>query len=433
MNVLYIHTHDTGTYIEPYGRGMATPHLMSLAREGILFRQAYSAAPTCSPSRSALLTGMWPHVAGMLGLAHRGFALRDPGKHLAHYLSENGMETVLCGMQHESANLSELGYVRLLNPKGESGDFNEIDRRNAHRVAEYLPQAKNRPFFLSFGMSNTHRPFPPSKVDPGYVGVPDSLYDSPQNRADMAGLQTAVTNADDCVGIVLDALRESGLDRETIVLFTTDHGIAFPGMKCNLYDAGIRVALILKIPGQFEGKTVSDALVSHLDIFPTLCDLLEIEKPRWLQGNSLLPLLQGQCESVREDLFAEVTYHAAYEPMRCIRTARYKLIRLYHGLDRVVPANMDDGPAKDFVLKHGWLDQPRARVQLFDLYLDPVERVNVAGDGRYETVLRDLDHRLEQWMRETRDPLLDDERVPKPEGAVVNRQSCLSPEELDFE
>ena len=433
MNVLYIHTHDTGTYIEPYGRGMATPHLMSLAREGILFRQAYSAAPTCSPSRSALLTGMWPHVAGMLGLAHRGFSLRDPGKHLAHVLRENGMETVLCGMQHESKDRSELGYVRLLDPGRESGDFNEIDRRNAQRVAEYLSQEKNRPFFLSFGMSNTHRPFPPAKVDPGYVGVPDSLYDSPQNRADMAGLQTAATNADDCVGIVLDALKESGLDQETIVLFTTDHGIAFPGMKCNLYDAGIRVALILKIPGHFGGKTVSDALVSQVDIFPTLCDLLEIEKPRWLQGISLLPLLRGQSESVREDLFAEVTYHAAYEPMRCIRTARYKLIRLYNGLDRAVPANMDDGPAKDFVLKHGWLDQPRARVQLFDLYLDPLERVNLVGDRRYETVLRDLDHRLERWMRETRDPLLDDERVPKPGGAVVNRQSCMSPNEPNFE
>ena len=433
MNILYIHTHDTGTYIEPYGRGVATPHLMALAREGILFRHAYAAAPTCSPSRSALLTGMWPHAAGMLGLAHRGFALSDPRKHLAHYLGEQGMETVLCGMQHESKNRSELGYGRVLSPGREAGDFNEIDRRNAHRVAEYLAQEKNRPFFLSFGMSNTHRPFPLAKGDPGYAGVPDSLYDSPQNRADMAGFQTAVTNADDCVGIVLDALRESGLDRETVVLFTTDHGIAFPGMKCNLYDAGIRVALILKIPGHFGGKMVSDALVSHLDIFPTLCDLLEIEKPQWLQGTSLLPLLQGQRESVREDLFAEVTYHAAYEPMRGIRTARYKLIRLYNGLDQAVPANLDDGPAKDFVITHGWLDQTRAPVQLYDLYLDPVERVNLAGDRRYETVLRDLDRRLERWMRETRDPLLDDKRAPKPEGAVVNRQSCLSPEELDFE
>jgi len=119
VNLLYIHFHDTGRYIQPYGHAVPTPRLQQLADEGVLFRQAFCSGPTCSPSRAALLTGQHPHVCGMLGLAHRGFHLKDPRRHLAHFLQRAGYETVLSGVQHETHHtpeaLHQLGYTRLPN------------------------------------------------------------------------------------------------------------------------------------------------------------------------------------------------------------------------------------------------------------------------------------------------------------------------------
>ena len=115
-NILYLHSHDTGRYVQPYGHAVPTPHLQRLAEEGCLFRQAFCAAPTCSPSRAALLTGQCAHSSGMLGLAHRGFALRDGGQHLAQVLRAAGYHTALAGVQHESARseVRRLGYGHIL-------------------------------------------------------------------------------------------------------------------------------------------------------------------------------------------------------------------------------------------------------------------------------------------------------------------------------
>src|SRR5690554_1143196 len=120
MNILYIHTHDTGRYIKPYGYSIPTPNLMRFAEQGTLFRQAYCTSSTCTPSRSALLTGRYPHSNGMIGLAHRGFSIHDYDQHLARFLGRHGYETVLCGEQHEAAQTEILGYQRVLdkeNPK----------------------------------------------------------------------------------------------------------------------------------------------------------------------------------------------------------------------------------------------------------------------------------------------------------------------------
>ena len=110
-NIVYLHTHDTGRGIQPYDPGIKTPNLMRLAQEGVLFRNAYCVGPTCSPSRSGLLTGQYPHQNGMFGLAHRGFSLNDYGKHLANFLKGYGYETALFGMQHEAADANTIGRL----------------------------------------------------------------------------------------------------------------------------------------------------------------------------------------------------------------------------------------------------------------------------------------------------------------------------------
>lgn len=361
MNILYIHTHDTGRYIEPYGYKVPTPNLMKLAKEGTLFRNAFCAGPTCSPSRGALLTGMSPHSNGLIGLTHRGFSMKDYNKHLVHILNRHGYETVLCGIQHEAHNAKELGYG--LNYNESDLDVTDIrerynwDIKNAEKVAEYLKTPKDKPFFLSFGMLNTHREFPPlntSEVNPDYVMPAFPFADNGNNRKDMARYMQSAKIADDCVGIVLDALNEAGLDDETLVIFTTDHGIPFPRMKCHLYDTGIGVSLIMKYKENKLAGRATDALVSHIDVFPTICELLNIDIPDCTEGKSFLPILKGDLQEIRDEIFSEVTYHSAYEPMRCIRTRRYKLIKYFGDYRHIVGNNNDAGETKDFLIETGY-------------------------------------------------------------------------------
>ena len=426
MNILYMHTHDSGRYLQPYGHGIPTPNLMRLATEGTIFRNAFCAAPTCSPSRAALLSGKAPHSCGMTGLAHRGFNMDDYGQHLVQHLNRNGYETALCGIQHEAQFVESIGYQKILHrtelerPNEQSVEW---DTDNAQQAAAYLRAPKDKPFFLSFGLFNTHRkyPDPDDSINPDYVMPPFPVADNAAGRKDMAAYMMSASVMDRCVGTVLEALKDSGHDKDTLVLFTTDHGIAFPKMKCNLYDPGIAVALLLKYPGNpKQGKAV-DALVSQVDVFPTLCDLAGLTKPDGLQGHSLVPILDGTMESVREELYSEVSYHALYEPMRCIRTDRYKLIRFYDDHREILPGNIDPGPSKDFLIGHGYLSEEREPEMLFDLYLDPVERINRVADPRYADVKADLSARLARWMEETDDPLLSGP-VPMPEGAVINKR-----------
>lgn len=437
MNLVYIHTHDSGRYFQPYGYGLATPHIQRLAEEGTFFRHAFCAAPTCSPSRAALLTGMMPHSTGMLGLAHRGFFLQDPHKHLSWFLREHQFDTALSGVQHEAIDATTLGYRRILSaPAGNKLCRRDRDLQNAYQAAAYITESHDKPFFLSFGMSNTHRPYPDHRemqINPDYLLPPWPVSDTQENRADMADYCCALQTVDECVGIVMDALAKSKHEEDTIVLFTTDHGLPWPHMKCTLTDSGIGVALLLKYPGNPLRNRAVDHMVSHIDVFPTLCGLLKLEKPHWLQGVSLLPLLEEN-KPVRDAVYAEVTYHAAYEPMRSIRTDRYKLIVRYDDFLSVVMANMDPSPAKKRLIEEEYQLNIHPREALYDLHADPVERVNRIGDPRYAAVYHDLLQRLNNWMIATDDPLMTyRHRVPKPNGAMVNLRDSLEPAAKEYE
>lgn len=438
MNILYVHTHDSGRYLQPYGYNIPTPNIMRLAEEGTVFRNAFCAAPTCSPSRSALLTGMLPHSNGMMGLAHRGFALNDYGKHLANFLKKYGYETVLCGMQHEASKAADIGYDKVfVDHRRESEDLTAWDKSNGEAAIEYLKSKKEKPFFLSYGLAHTHRPFLEidEKVNPDYIAVPGVLPDNAQTRQDMAGYITSAMRADECIGDVLEALREEGLEKDTIIIYTTDHGIAFPHMKCNLFDTGIGVALIIKYPDNKSAGTVKDSLISQLDVYPTLCDLLGIEKPQWLQGKSFVPVLENRVEEINETVYSEVTYHASYEPQRSIRTKRYKYIKRYGSYKGYVPSNIDNGGSKEFLIQNGLLTCEIKDEMLFDLYLDPNERNNLIEDTHYKEIADKLRATLEHHMKATDDPLLTG-YVQKPVGAIVNKLSCVDPDsknDYDYE
>ena len=180
MNVIYIHTHDTGRYIEPYGYGVKTPNLLKLAKEGILFRNAFTATPTCSPSRSAQLTGTYPHSNGMLGLAHLGFKLNDYHKMIGNHLLKNNIDTALCGIEHEGGNRDERGYRYVYRSK--SKDFKEIDIEDTKEAVNYIKSTK-APFYLNLGFINTHREYLKNgDVNPGFVMPPCCLPDHPKQE-----------------------------------------------------------------------------------------------------------------------------------------------------------------------------------------------------------------------------------------------------------
>jgi len=430
MNIVYLHAHDAGRYIQPYGHAISTPNLMNLARESTLFRHAYCAAPTCSPSRSAMLTGVSAHECGMLGLAHRGFSLSHPEWHLAAFLQHNGYETVLSGVQHEmSSEGPKPGYDRELD-LSETKGMAERDWAAATAASNYLREDHDSPFFLSCGFAFPHREFTEvdPDIDPDYLQPPACLPDTAVTRRDMAAYNTAVRHMDRAAGLVIRTLKETGLDRETLLIFTVDHGIAFPGMKCQLYDTGMGVSLMVRTPGNPTAGTACDALVSHLDLYPTICDLAGLEHPYWLSGESMRPLLEGTGDSIRDEVFSEVTFHAGYEPQRCIRTRTHKLIRCFDDDRTPLMVNIDDSPSKTLLYENGFANRERDAVQLFDLMLDPAERNNLAGDPDYAAVEKDLSDRLEAWMEQTNDPLLHGP-VPKPEGGRINLRSQYSPQE----
>ena len=302
------------------------------------------------------------------------------------------------------------------------------DQSQTHiAAADFIRSQPAEPFWLTVGFFETHREFPTEHdVNPDYVQPPALFPDTLGTRQDMANYIAMAKILDDKIGQVLRALDETGLRENTLVIYTTDHGLAFPDMKCNLTDHGIGVALIMDGPAPFSGGCAIDAMVSHIDIFPTVCDTLGIDEPDWLQGHSILPLLTGERESIRDELFAEVSYHAAYEPKRAVRSERYKYIRRYDGRNSPVLSNIDDGFTKSEWLEAGYGESEIAPERLYDTWLDPVERVNLIDSAEHADVLEDMRARLDRWMRATDDPLLQGP-VPAPPGVELNDPDGLSP------
>jgi N-sulfoglucosamine sulfohydrolase len=246
-------------------------------------------------------------------------------------------------------------------------------------------------------------------------------------RRDIASFKASARALDHGIGGVLHALHDLDIVEDTLVICTTDHGIAFPGAKGTLHDRGIGVMMIMRGPG-FTGGKVVDAPVTHLDVYPTLCEMAGVERPEWLQGSSLMPLVRGEVKSLHEATFAETTYHAAYEPQRSVRTERWKYIRRFDDYPQPILANIDDGGSKEVLVAAGWGDRVVPREQLFDLVLDPAEGNNLIEDASCTGVLEELRGRLDEWMRETEDPLLEGP-IPPPPGAVVNEPWQVSPDD----
>lgn len=438
MNIIYIHTHDTGKVISPHGYDVDTPNYEAFYEEALMFQNAFCSAPTCSPSRASLLTGVYPHQNGMLGLAQRGFEFKKEW-HLANLLSGEGYRTALCGVQHEigyytshEMAIGNLGYQEDLttdvSPYSEA-DLVYWDQKNAEALCRWLEEYDSKqPFYLSYGMHATHREYPAadSRINLNFSQPPEGIPNNQVTREDYAQYKTSVKMADDNLGKVIQTLKTTGVYDQTIIVLTTDHGIAYPFRKCTLFDAGIGVLLAVRVPDSQQTTASFEGLISQIDVLPTLFDLLEIDQPDYFEGKSFAPLFKGEVYEGNEAIFAEINFHTSYEPVRSVRTTRYKYIRYFdEEYQQINYSNIDQSTVKEFYKEHDLEQQVKPSEALYDLYYDATEKNNLVMNQTYLKVLTKMRRKLQTFMEETDDPLLTGPIPIKPEWKV-NRPNAYS-------
>jgi N-sulfoglucosamine sulfohydrolase len=455
QNLVLVHCHDLGQYLGCYGADVESPNLDALAADGARMANSFCTAPQCSPSRSSMMTGAYPHENGVMGLAHMGWWLDDDWMTLPKYLGEAGYSTHLLGFQHEVPDdPSRLGYDEFDDDTKRALELVDVvEEFFETRADDGAHASEGEPFFVSIGIEEPHRPFRREYLpddlydgpDPDAVEVPPYLPDEPAVREDIAALQALIAGTlDPAVGRMRAALEDAGLAGETLFVFTTDHGLALPRAKGTCYDPGLETALLLHQPGVVECGAVHEDLVSNVDLTPTFLDLLGVEPPTDVAGQSFAPLLtDGDANDVstegntapsdadsvsstveyepRDRIFGEMTWHDRYNPVRAIRTERYKYVRNFSVLPRVfVPLDVVPTPSGRAVHEEFYVEQ-RPVEELYDLDVDPNERENLASDRTpYEPsteanapdpdhveALERLREELRSWMAATDDPLLD--------------------------
>lgn len=420
-NILLFIPHDLGDFLGCYGHeAVPSPNIDRLAQEGVRFNNCFTVCPECTCSRGGLMTGYQPHQNGLVGLSPFGWKLSKP--HLAERLAQLGYQTHLFGFQHEThEDPRALGYADV-----HSTDSKQVG--NVCRCVEQFIRAPENdggspPWFAYAGFHHVHRDWP---KETGFgtndVAVPSFLPDTEIIRKELAHFYQAIQDMDAAIGSVLQTLSETGKDRDTLVIFTTDHGAAFPGAKATFYDPGIHVPLVMRLPGQFEGGRTCDELVSNIDFTPTLLDMAGGEVPADMPGKSFLPLLHGESSVPREYVAGSMFYDVAYDPAHYIRTKTHKYIRSF-AVDPEENANAPQAGLASFVggrwcrlddfdvlaspsWRHWPLPvTPPEKEELYDLRTDPQERNNLAAQPEAATDLELMRGFLQEMMTETASPL----------------------------
>lgn len=387
------------------GRPVQTPNLDRLAREGIRFEHCFVSSAQCSPNRSSILTGCTPHTTATSRL-HAPMPDYEPT--LVDWLKEAGYFAGAFRKVHQGPAFDK------------RWNFYAGAREPFAKFFDALPAG--RPFYLHVGFTDPHRPYRrgayPVKHDSAKVVVPPFLPDTPEIREDIADYYDAIARMDMEAGQVLELLRQRNLLDNTLVIFTADNGMPFPGAKGTCYEPGIRVPLLAWWPGRIRAGQARRELIAHVDLPATWLDAAGLARPAKMQGRSFLPLLTGEgAYTPRDAVFAERNWHDNYDPIRAVRTRRYKLIfnALPHLPYRPI-ADLRDSPtwaaylnlARRAQLKpeHMRLHQPaRPVVELYDLESDPNEFYNLSGNPQYAAIEQELRMRLSDWMHETSDYL----------------------------
>ncbi|MBT6788766.1 MAG: sulfatase-like hydrolase/transferase [Verrucomicrobia bacterium] len=430
-NVLLIVSEDNGPelgcYGDPYAR---TPHLNRLAREGVRFATAWVPYSVCSPSRACFLTGRYPHSNGQLGLATHKFAMYEKWPNLFSLLKSAGYRTGLLGKIHVNPT-SAFPLDRHWNPAA-SISFGKRDVRRIAEEAGKFIRAGDAPFVMSVNYPDAHYPlhrqlnglptFPQTAADVKtlpWIGV-----DNARLRKHVADYYNCLARLDTGIGLLLEELENSGKAENTIVIYLGDHGAQFSRGKTSVYEAGLRVPLIVRWPGYGKPGHVSHELVSSLDILPTVLQGTNVKSPAGLDGRALQPLLEGRFVKWREHLFAHKMGAAAhfYYPQVAVRDARYKLIanplrrpnppaQIYtdnSGVFFIAGTRKSEVAAASLLIQKAYATYHNPPpVELYDLQADPYEFKNLANDPKHAVAQKRLHSRLREWQRDTGDPLVD--------------------------
>jgi len=414
-NIVLFITHDQGQYAGCYDsphtpNSLNTPNIDMIAQNGVQFTNYFCTAPQCSPSRSSIKTSLYPHQNGLMGLVNLGWSMPEENKTLAMYLKENGYTTHLLGLQHEVFDAKTLGYDTI-SKRGP--EFKYSRARMEKKYLDFLDEHKDdeKPFFVNIGTVEVHRPYQAwsEPVDPERVKVPPYLPDNERIREDLAGFYGNIEIVDETIGNIFEHMKEIGLLENTLFIYTTDHGAPYPRAKCTLYDPGLKTLLLMHYPSSeyFSGGKVVNSILSNIDLLPTLIDFIGGKIPEKIAGKSFLPILKGESERIHREIFAEKTYHEIYDPIRGIRTEKYKYIKNFEELDTLyqIPKDIMMDPSGKVMREQ--YDKDRPMEELYDLENDPNEMNNIIDNSEYADVAYELRTKLNDWMINTDDPLLE--------------------------
>jgi N-sulfoglucosamine sulfohydrolase len=440
-NVVLFVTDDQGQDAGCYGNPvLKTPNLDRLATQGTRFKYAFATTASCSPSRSVILSGWHNHANGTYGLEHsyHHFASQPTVQSLPVMLGKAGYRTGRIGKFHVAPEEVFKFDVKL--PGNPRSVFEMADN-----CKEFISGPNDRPFFLYFCTADPHRGGGPAtelpntpdrfgnkpldakgypgikevKYDPKDVIVPPFLPDTPACRAELAQYYQAVSRIDQGLGRLIELLKESGKLDDTLIVYISDHGVPWPGAKTTTYDPGLLCPCVVRSPYAKQRGVVSNAMVSWVDLTPTILDFAQVRQPASLKlhGRSFLPVLEEENPKGWDEIFASHTFHEAtmYYPMRVVRDRKYKLIwNIAWPLPFPFASDLYNSATwQDFLKKKPDAIYGKRRVsdyvqrpqfELYDIEKDPNEVNNLAQDPGHAKVLEEMKGRLKEFQKRTNDP-----------------------------
>lgn len=420
-NIIWLVAEDQSPEFFPmYGDNtISLPSLATLAKDGVVFDNAFSPVPVCAPARSALITGMYPTTLGTHNMrTHKAWAdENEPSLEIPSY-----SPIVPDGVKMFTEYLRKEGYYCVNGPK-EDYNFAKTEAAwdESSGVRHWRKRNDDQPFFavFNFGVCHESQIWKRSKdslyVDPESVPVPPYFPDNQVIRHDLAVNYSNLKRLDDQIAEVIGQLKEDGLYKNSIIFFYGDHGGPFPRHKRALYDTGIKVPLIVKFPENLNAGDRDDRFISFIDFAPTVLSLVGIEPPKVMQGKAQF----GKFEAPKK---SEYTFHSSdrfdelYDRLRAVRSTRYKYIKSFNtDISHAMPVSYREQMPMMQELRRLyaegmlnneqaiWLHPTKPTEELYDLQNDPNELKNLADRPELRDTLLTMREVLKDWMKETND------------------------------
>ena len=425
--VVYLSDDHGWEYLGCYGNAqIQTPHLDSLAEEGVRFTHAFTPTPTCAPSRSTLYTGLYPARHGAMGNHTECHAHLEA---LPQTLRNLGYRVAIAGKTHvKPESLFDFEYIGGFLPKRAEQDRKyRAEGLDTAPVESFLSSHRrenpDQPICLILGDSNPHVTWEPNKIyDPDTLSLPPYIADTSIARNALANYYQDITTMDTRIGEIDKILETHGYADDTFFIYTTDHGAEWPHCKWTLYDTGIRLPFLAKWRGEIPTNTVSDAMVSHVDFLPTLIDIAGGEPSHGLDGRSFKNVLLGRQATFRDKIYGTHTRDGNMNvfPQRCVRNNRYKYIL------NLMPENtwtthfteVEGITESHAEVWNSWVEKAKIDPQtaqliyltqhhpveeLYDVKTDPYEFNNLAFSPEMRPILEKMRADVRHWMHAQND------------------------------